>query len=366
MNEILPKDISNSRTLEAMYGDNKILFQLKMEGNNFLISTEIKDSLIPDIYEGIFTLQEIKNNNKYFLQFENNQEIFNELIYKSEKGYSIINRDNNNFVLKILLYSSKFQDIEFILKTKIKSYEDKLKELYTMISEVKNENFELKHAIDNLKTENSQLKENNKLLFDSKNKESRKIENKNKPKKSKKNIIDEGEKKSIKQSLILNGDEEKINQLNIFISPSLKFNSELIYQMTRDGKAFEKFHELCDNISPNLLLIKDDKENIFGGYTNVCWEKTDCKKTDPTSFLFSLNKNKKYYPRNKYSFQILCFPDSGPRFGSGNIGFQVDNMSLCISTRNGEYLDESLSTNEPGIIFSVKEVEFYHIIFNNY
>ena len=135
--------------------------------------------------------------------------------------------------------------------------------------------------------------------------------------------------------------------------------------MTRDRKSFKKFHELCDNISPNLLLIKDYEKNIFGGYTNVCWENTDCKKTDHKSFLFSLNKNKKYFPKNKYDSQILCFPDSGPRFASGNIGFQDRDMGVCISTRGGEYLNESLSTNDPGYIFPVKEVEFYHITFDN-
>ena len=57
--------------------------------------------------------------------------------------------------------------------------------------------------------------------------------------------------------MILNGDQEKIKQLYEFLSPNSKVESELKYRMSRDGVDFDTFHELCDNISPNLLLIED-------------------------------------------------------------------------------------------------------------
>ena len=40
-------------------------------------------------------------------------------------------------------------------------------------------------------------------------------------------------------------------------------------------------------------------------------------------------------------------------------------MNECMSTGTGDYLlDESLSTNEAGTYFKVKEIEFYQIFFN--
>ena len=132
--------------------------------------------------------------------------------------------------------------------------------------------------------------------------------------------------------------------------------------MTRDGADFNTFHKLCDNISPNQLLIKDDKYNIFGGFTKVSWEKRDFQKNDPESFLFSLDKNKKYYPKHKEYKQILCYSNYGPWFYGGDIGFADKDMTLCISRGNGDYLDESLSTNVAGNYFKVEEVEFYRVI----
>jgi len=133
--------------------------------------------------------------------------------------------------------------------------------------------------------------------------------------------------------------------------------------LTRDGNSFDTFHKLCDNISPNLLLIKDNKNNIFGGFTKVTWEKKDLTKNDPESFLFSLNKNKKYYQKHKEYETIYCYSAYGPWFYGGDIGFNRNNMSQCISYGTGEYLDESLSTNQPGSYFDVHEVEFYKISF---
>ena len=86
--------------------------------------------------------------------------------------------------------------------------------------------------------------------------------------------------------------------INYCICHDKKVSAELKYRLTRDGADFNTFHNLCDNISPNLLLIKDDKDNIFGGYTKVTWEKRDYQKIDRDCFLFSLNKNKKYCPKH--------------------------------------------------------------------
>lgn len=392
-----PKYISNIKLLKALKNNEHIQFQILTKENNFVISTKIENLITQKIYEGIFSLREIQKN-KYFLQFDSIQEIFEELVFKSQTEYPTITEENDSLILKIFLSSSKFKDIEFTLKPKIKSNEDKFKELYTILSELKNENFELKEEVDNLKKENFKFKEQLNILIKSKsNSKNKKINGKESNQnsvddnneeeyiKSHLNIIydneddEDDEEKSLKSnkvissnykleslntSLILNNSEKEIKKFKNFLFPDISFDSELKYRLTRDGKSFKIFHKLCDNIAPNLLLIKDDKDNIFGGFTNVSWEDMDIKKKDSESFLFSVTKNKKYYPKSKYGNHILCIENFGPKFCSENLCFPFLNMSICISTKRGEYLDESLSTNKPGQYFIVKEVELYQILFN--
>ena len=392
-----PKYISNIKLLKALKNNEQIQFQILTKENNFVISTKIENLITQKIYEGIFSLREIQKN-KYFLQFDSIQEIFEELVFKSQTEYPTITEENDSLILKIFLSSSKFKDIEFTLKPKIKSNEDKFKELYTILSELKNENFELKEEVDNLKKENFKFKEQLNILIKSKsNSKNKKINGKESNQnnvdenneeeyiKSHLNIIydneddEDDEEKSLKSnkvissnykleslntSLILNNSEKEIKKFKNFLFPDISFDSELKYRLTRDGKSFKIFHKLCDNIAPNLLLIKDDKDNIFGGFTNVSWEDMDIKKKDSESFLFSVTKNKKYYPKSKYGNHILCIENFGPKFCSENLCFPFLNMSICMSTKRGEYLDESLSTNKPGQYFIVKEVELYQILFN--
>ena len=91
-------------------------------------------------------------------------------------------------------------------------------------------------------------------------------------------------------------------------------------------------------------------------------KKKNCEKNDENSFLFSLNKNKKFYPKEKDLKTIYCYQDYGPWFYGGEIGFYNKDMTECESSICGEYLDEPLSTNKPNTYFKVQEVEFYRIL----
>ena len=339
-----PKKILKEKAIEVVIDNIKTLFQFQLKENGLYISTEIKNSLTTQIYYGTFSEEEIKKN-KYFTEYTL-EEIFDELIAKSQMKPIEAFKENDSIKLKIFLLAIKFKDMEFILKPKSKNIEDKFKELYDIVNELKKENIELKQ-------ENLQIKEQIKLLMDFKNK----IEEKEKERER------EQEKKNLDLDSNILNDAQKKNKIKEFISPNQKIKAELKYRLTRDGNSFDTFHKLCDNISPNLLLIKDNKNNIFGGFTKVTWEKKDLTKNDPESFLFSLNKNKKYYQKHKEYKTIYCYSASGPWFSGGDIGFNSNNMSQCISRGTGEYLDESLSTNQPGSYFDVHEVEFYKISF---
>ena len=50
------------------------------------------------------------------------------------------------------------------------------------------------------------------------------------------------------------------------------------------------FYNKCSNIGPTITLIKNDKDNIFGGYASISWKLENENKTynAPDSFLFTL------------------------------------------------------------------------------
>ncbi len=54
------------------------------------------------------------------------------------------------------------------------------------------------------------------------------------------------------------------------------------------------FHSKCDNKGPTLIIIKSSKGKRFGGYNPLSWDTTEKWKTDPQTFIFSLDTKKKY------------------------------------------------------------------------
>ena len=112
--------------------------------------------------------------------------------------------------------------------------------------------------------------------------------------------------------------------------PSLR----MYYKATRDGDY--AFHEKTDKWEGYILLIKDEKNNIFGGYTsknfrgNILADEIyyGSEKIDKTAFLFNLNKNEIYtLIDNDSKCNIYGDIEDGPVFGT------YQNSDLAISNR---------------------------------
>ena len=118
-----------------------------------------------------------------------------------------------------------------------------------------------------------------------------------------------------KQNTIINWIQEKINKKDI--------NFKLIFKMTKHGYDGKSFHKYCDNKGPNLILIKTNKNRIFGGFTPLSWDNNAKAKFDQTNqtFIFSLNLNKKYDMISVKKKAIQGFSvDYGPNFGDYDFG----------------------------------------------
>jgi cell division protein FtsB len=192
----------------------------------------------------------------------------------------------------------------------------------------------------------------------------------------KKKIDDEKKRKEedkniLADSTIINGNIEDKEMIKKWINPELSFQTKLLYRLSRDGPSIFNFHSKCDYITPTLVLVESDEQNKFGGYTTATWDMFgNVYKNSSKTFMFSLEKNKKYFRKSniKYSGDIFSGSrDIGPWFGIHDLYF-YGTMKDCYTYKySGQclFLDGNGLTETTNIDNSVpiKEVEVYQIIF---
>jgi hypothetical protein len=126
----------------------------------------------------------------------------------------------------------------------------------------------------------------------------------NPSKKSKQQSIKETKKaglKNINSKIITTQHAELISKWidRLEITDELKnlYEFKLIFRGSRDGFTPERFHEICDNKSRTVTVMKVKYNNeILGGYNPIKWESRKCEKYDSEysrtkdSFIFPFNK----------------------------------------------------------------------------
>jgi len=98
-------------------------------------------------------------------------------------------------------------------------------------------------------------------------------------------------------------------------------NMKLLYRGTRDGMTNTNFHNKCNNQGPTISLFKNDKGNIFGGYTSTDWTSYSNYKSAPDSFIFTLTNihgtEPTKFPNSNTNYSIYNDSNNGPTFGNG-------------------------------------------------
>jgi hypothetical protein len=156
-----------------------------------------------------------------------------------------------------------------------------------------------------------------------------------------------------------------IDKLEITDNMKNSYRFKMILRGSCDGFSPRKFHEMCDNKSNTVSIIKvKDSNEILGGYNPVRWKSIPCYSITEDSFIFSFkngeNTEKCILSRISYkNFAIFNHPNFGPSFGNGLTlsGKNFYNKSCCnnvscYKTRIREF-DSS---------FSVEEFEVFRII----
>ena len=190
MEKFEPTPLTERKTFQKEFKTDK--------NNTYLINFTSSDSLeikannlnniIKKSFSNKFSFREITEN-RYFLQFDSLNEIFDELNERVNNSKIIIEENENNIKIKIPLLSSKNKEILFELKEKNKNDNEKINDLTQLvikqnkeITDLKNENIQLKNEINDLKNEINNMNEKLIILWKAK-------EEKEKEKEEKKNFI---------------------------------------------------------------------------------------------------------------------------------------------------------------------------------
>ena len=125
---------------------------------------------------------------------------------------------------------------------------------------------------------------------------------------------------------------------------------------------------MCNNKGPTLTLIRTTGGHIFGGFTTTSWDSSNAYKNDTHSFLFSVDKQKKFPIVKSFTSAIHCNSSYGPTFGNGHTIHVTDNSNSNTSSyvRKGyEYNIPAGANGNHSILtdgnynFQTTEVEVY-------
>ena len=75
----------------------------------------------------------------------------------------------------------------------------------------------------------------------------------------------------------------------------------LLFRGSRDGMTNDKFHELCDNQGPLLVIIKTNKDILIGAFCSISYNNSGGGfgyNVDPKVVVFSITRNKVYHRLN--------------------------------------------------------------------
>ena len=152
---------------------------------------------------------------------------------------------------------------------------------------------------------------------------------------------------------------------------------ELIYRGTRDGMISNVFHNKCDNKGESIILIKNEKGNIFGGYASIPWTNPSNSTwhSAPESFIFTLsniyNAEPTKFPSKNDQNEVRHYSSWGPCFGRGcDIGVYDDIINKggwskfpytypdILGKGKSIFTGDSNNSNEK---FKIKEIEVFKI-----
>ena len=318
---------------EYYYDEKNIYFELFSKGD-----------ILTEKYFLSLDLNTFKKSCKTFNLLENLLEAFNfikELIKMNK--VSIKNENNSLNLIMIVPVLLKEEEIKFSLKKQVNSQKDLINNLIQIVKELKNEN-------QKLKAENNEINKRLDAL---------------------ENWVEKKKEKEKFNSKIMNTEEE-INLIKNKFRNRGKYiqRLNLLFSSSKDGDLSQTVHNKIDGKNNIILFVETIKGRKFGGYTNVGFDSSDQYKNDEEAFLISFDKLKTY-DNIKGKNAIYCGKNNLPYFYSsyGKYNIRLDNKffsNVGYTTKKGDCYQttEDYELNGGEETFTVKELEYFQIIFN--
>ena len=257
--------------------DNKI-YELKISYNEQLMFFEIKEknAFLKDEFNLYTNLKELGDINRFFNQFETLKEVFDSLkTLITKKNVSII-QEGKKMKMKII---NPINNKEFFINvnSKEKDTKSEINSIIACVNSLTQKVLNLENKLNELYAYKDDIEE---II-------------KEKEEKKKKELY---EKYQIYKSSVINKDEIDLF-MNWFDKKPTKI--KLLLDSKIDGDLTQTFYNKCGGKFPTVVFVKTTKGKRFGGYCSIGWEnkKGDALK-DINSFIFSLDKKKKYKIKN--------------------------------------------------------------------
>ena len=358
-------------------GDNLKILALENDLKN--LETKINEYEFDQLIENIALITEKQNDTKIYDIINNLENQIKEIKERANKSNreSFSKNKNNNIDPEIINKINNCENIISMLQTQIKKIqEDKKNELnsknkldmtisdiYNSIKDLNTKTDSLANITKKLETENNDLNTKTKNLmanvskississqYNNANQNYPSLSGNTQQKKVSKNYYHTMEN----QNQLLKNQAGFYNRTNpnMLTDPKNYFNSKianyddiiflldrlkdihpkikdvsftLVYRASEDGDRAADFHQKCDKIGPNVVLIKTKRGNIFGGFTLKNWEhmprdidvnrpNLGSASRDSKAFGFSVNNQKIYNNERPTEFAIWCNRNYGPTF----------------------------------------------------
>ena len=326
MNDEKTKGIKYNKNIVCQIDSNNKKYNLTVSNNDSIIFFQVEEinSLPIQDFNLHLNLEQIGKVNKFFLQFDNLNEISDSIknIIDS-KSIKIEKKDKEI----ILTFVNPINMKEFNLSIPLKE-----KDIKAEIASLNSYMLQLNEKIENLTEKVNYLENKIKEIID------------NSFMFSKSTIIRKDE-----QDLILGWMEKKPKNFKLLLDSNI------------DGDSNSTFCNKCCQKGPIIVFIKTNNGYRFGGYTSQFWPSQGYGK-DEKSFLFSLDLKNKYKCIAK-EWAIYTWTNSYFSFGNN-----IYIYNMCTQNESS-YLREPLSYDIPKNYelnggknkFVVKSYEVYQV-----
>ena len=307
--------------------ETKIKISFKEETIYFNV-TQI--SLIPRDYKACFTVEQLCDINKFFLNFQDAKEIVDGVLKALEQKNANIKFIDNKCIIQMINPITKLT-FEINLNLEEKDTNSRVCNLENYISE-----------------------QNKKMIL---------MEERLKILEEKMAKYGQTKKEDEEKNLLFTGSEILTNEAKDMLLnwlPRKPNKITLLMNSNRDGDSTKSFMNKCKGKCPTLAVIKTTNGYVFGGYTTQMWKEGKVK--DNNAFVFSIDKKRKYNIKQ---------PENAIGFGKyWEFGYFFNAIAVTdnCTKNNGNYvgnktydIPEQFELNGGEKYFTVKSFEIYHI-----